>query len=117
MKQILMILNGSAYGSDETFNATRLAVALARRDDAQVTVFLLGDAVTCAVAGQKTPGGYYNLGRMLRSVVRHGGSVACCGSCLESRGLTTDLLVEEAGHSTMQELADWTVHADQVLTF
>ena len=117
MKQILMILNGSAYGSDETFNAIRLAVALARHDKAKVTVFLLGDAVTCAVAGQKTPEGYYNLGRMLKSVVRHGGSIACCGSCLEARGLTADLLIEEAGRSTMQELAEWTVHADQVLTF
>jgi uncharacterized protein involved in oxidation of intracellular sulfur len=113
----LMILNGSAYGSDETFNAIRLAIALARSDDAQVTVFLLGDAVSCAVAGQKTPEGHDNVGRMLTSVVRQGGSVACCGSCLESRGLTADLLLEEVGRSSMQELAEWTIHADQVLTF
>ena len=117
MKQILMILNGSAYGSDETFNAIRLAVALARHDEAKVTVFLLGDAVTCAVAGQKTPDGYYNLGRMLKSVVQHGGSIACCGTCLETRGLTADLLIKEAGRSSMHELAEWTIHADHVLTF
>ena len=51
MKKILLILNGPAYGADETFNAVRLAVALSRRDDAEVKVFLRGDAVTCAVAG------------------------------------------------------------------
>ena len=117
MKQILMILNGSAYGSDETFNAIRLAVALARHDEAKVTFFLLGDAVTCAVAGQKTPDGYYNLGRMLKRVVRHGGSIACCGSCLGARGLTADLLIKEAGPASLQERAEWTIHADQVLTF
>ena len=65
MRKILLILNGPAYGSDETFNAVRLANALVRRGDAEVTMFLMGDAVTCAVAGQKTPDGYYTLDRML----------------------------------------------------
>jgi uncharacterized protein involved in oxidation of intracellular sulfur len=117
MKQILMILNGPAYGSDETFNAIRLAAALAHHEEAQISIFLLGDAVTCAIAGQKTPDGYYNLDRMLRSVVRQGGVVACCGTCLETRGLTADHLIKEATRSTMHELAEWTIHADQVLTF
>ena len=117
MKKILLILNGPAYGADETFNALRLALALSRRDDAEVKVFLMGDAVTCAVAGQKTPDGYYALDRMLKSLVGHGGQVACCGTCLDARGLTEDLLVEEAPRSTMDALAAWTVEADDVLTF
>jgi uncharacterized protein involved in oxidation of intracellular sulfur len=33
VKKILLIVNGPAYGADETFNALRLAVALTRRDD------------------------------------------------------------------------------------
>lgn len=117
MKKILMILNGPAYGADETFNAVRLAVALSRRDDAEVRVFLMGDAVTCAVAGQKTPDGYYTLDRMLKGFVRHGGQIACCGTCLDARGLTEDSLINEAPRSTMEALAAWTVEADEVLTF
>jgi len=117
VKKLLLILNGPAYGADETFNALRLAVALTRRGDVEVTVFLMGDAVTCAIAGQKTPDGYYALDRMLRTVARHGGHVACCGTCLDARGLTKDHLIEEAPRSTMDELAAWTAEADQVLTF
>lgn len=117
MKKILLILNGPAYGADETFNALRLAVALSRRDDADVKVFLMGDAVTCAVAGQKTPDGYYTLDRMLRGLVRHGGQIACCGTCLDARGLTEDNLIDDAPRSSMEELATWTVEADDVLTF
>lgn len=117
MKKILLILNGPAYGADETYNAVRLAVALSRRDDAQIRLFLMGDAVTCAVSGQKTPDGYYTLDRMLKGFVRHGGQIACCGTCLDARGLTTDSLIEEAPRSTMDELAAWTVEADDVLTF
>ncbi len=117
MKKILLIVNGPAYGSDETFNALRLAVALSRRGDADVSVFLMGDAVTCAVAGQKTPDGYYTLDRMLKTFARHGGHIACCGTCLDARGLTKDHLIPEAPRSTMEELAAWTVEADQVLTF
>jgi uncharacterized protein involved in oxidation of intracellular sulfur len=115
--RLLLILNGPAYGSDETFNALRLALALSHRDGVEPRVFLMGDAVTCAVAGQKTPDGYYALDRMLRSFVRHGGSVACCGTCLDARGLIKEHLIDEASRSSMEELADWTVEADKVLTF
>jgi uncharacterized protein involved in oxidation of intracellular sulfur len=117
MRNILLIINGPAYGSDETYNAVRLAVALATRDDTAVQVFLMGDAVTCAVSGQKTPDGYYALDRMLTSFTRKGGDLACCGTCLDARGMTADRLIPQANRSTMDELARWTVDADQVLTF
>lgn len=117
MKKILLIVNGPAYGADETFNALRLAGALTRRDDAKVTVFLMGDGVTCAIAGQRTPDGYYTLDRMLKTFARHGGQLATCGTCLDARGLTKEHLIDEASRSTMEELAAWTVEADQVLTF
>lgn len=117
VKKVLLILNGPAYGSDTTFNAVRLAGALARREDAEVAVFLMGDAVTCAIAGQKTPDGYYTLDRMLKGIARHGGHLACCGTCLDARGLSKEHLIAEASRSTMDELATWTVEADQVLVF
>ena len=117
MTRVLLVLNGPAYGSDETYNALRLAIALADRDDVDPTVFLMGDAVTCAVCGQHTPEGYYQVDRMLRTFSRKGGTVACCGTCLDARGLTPDRLIEQAARSTMAELAAWTVDADRVLTF
>ena len=117
MKKVLIIVNGPAYGSDVTFNALRLATALGRRDDTLVTTFLMGDAVTCAIAGQRTPDGYYTLDRMLRTFARHGGQIACCGTCLDARGLDKERLIREASRSTIDELAAWTVEADRVLTF
>jgi uncharacterized protein involved in oxidation of intracellular sulfur len=115
--KILMIINGPAYGADATYNAVRLAGALAKREDVTVQVFLMGDGVTVAMAGQKTPDGYYKLDRMLSVVTRHGGQVGCCGTCMDARGLTEDMLVELSERSTMDELADWTLAADKVLVF
>ncbi|MGQ1840200.1 DsrE/DsrF/TusD sulfur relay family protein [Kocuria turfanensis] len=117
MKKILLIINGPACGTDEPSNAVRLAVALGKRDDAEVKIFLMGDGATCAVAGRKTPGGYYTLDRMLRSFAHHGGRIGCCGTCRDARGLTEDHLIEEAPRSSMDELATWTLDADQGLTF
>jgi uncharacterized protein involved in oxidation of intracellular sulfur len=114
---ILMIINGSAYGLDPTYNAIRLAASMAKRDGVDVTVFLMGDGVTAAMAGQKTPDGYYKLDRMLGSVTRHGGRLLCCGTCMDARGMTTDLLVPDASRSTMDELGDLTLAADKVLVF
>ena len=42
----------------------------AARDDVEVRVFLLGDAVACAVARQQLPDGHYHLDRMLKGLLR-----------------------------------------------
>ncbi|MFA7324128.1 MAG: DsrE family protein [Candidatus Nanopelagicales bacterium] len=115
--EILIIINGSAYGLDSTFNAIRLAAALVKREDVETTVFLMGDGVTAAMAGQKTPDGYYKLDRMLGTVTRNGGSILCCGTCMDARGITDEMLIEGSTRSTMEALADHTIAADKVLVF
>ena len=101
---ILMIINGSAYGLDSTFNAIRLAGNLAKRDVVDVTVFLMGDGVTAAMTGQKTPDGYYKLDRLLGHVARQGGDILCCGTCMDARGITEEMLIDGAARSTMDAL-------------
>jgi uncharacterized protein involved in oxidation of intracellular sulfur len=56
-RQMLFILNDLPYGSERIFNGLCLADAVAQRGDAEVKVFLMGDAVDAAVAGQKLPDG------------------------------------------------------------
>jgi uncharacterized protein involved in oxidation of intracellular sulfur len=113
----LLILNDPAYGTERSYNGLRLAMSLSKRDDVDVRVFLLGDAVSCAIAGQKTPNGYYNLDTMVRSLTRKGVAVGCCGTCMNARGITDEMLSDGAHHSSMDELTDWTVWADKVVTF
>jgi uncharacterized protein involved in oxidation of intracellular sulfur len=115
--RILLILNDPPYGTERSYNALRLARSLVKREDMEVRVFLMADAVGCAVAGQQTPDGYYNLERMLKPVLRRGGEVACCGSCMDARGLTEKQLADGARRSSLEELTDWTLWADQVVTF
>ena len=85
--------------------------------EAEVTVFLMADAVLCAKAGQKTPDGYYNLERMLRRVLSAKGRVLMCGTCLDARGLAVEEMLEGAARSSMDELAETTLAADKVLVF
>lgn len=114
---VLMIINGSAYGLDSTYNAIRLAGTLSKRAGVEVTVFLMGDGVTAAMADQKTPDGYYKLDRMLSTVVRNDGTILCCGTCIDARGIQETMLIEGAQRSTMEALADATLAADKVLVF
>ena len=114
---ILMIINGAAYGQDAHYNAVRLAASMAKRDEVSPRVFLMSDGVTVAMADQKTPDGYYKLDRMLSVVSRNGGQIGCCGTCMDARGITETMLVEGAARSTMDELTDWTLAADKVLVF
>ena len=111
----LLILNDPPYGTERSFNGLRLAKALAGKG-VEVSVFLMADAVACAKAGQKVPQGYYNLELMVKSAARKG-EVLLCGTCMDARGLTDDELVEGARRSTMDELAERTLAAEQVLVF
>jgi uncharacterized protein involved in oxidation of intracellular sulfur len=113
----LIVLNDAAYGSERSYNGLRLAHALGKREGEQVRVFMLADAVSCAVAGQTTPNGYYNLERMLGAIVRHGAEVGLCGSCMDARGVREDQLIEGTRRSRLEELTDWTLWADKVVTF
>ena len=116
--QHLLILNDPPYGTERSYNALRLAIALPKHDpEAQVTVFLMADAVACAKAGQKTPEGFYNLERMLRRMISAGGRVLLCGTCMDARGLTAEEIIPGAVRSTMDELAQTTIAADKVLVF
>ncbi len=72
-------------------------------------MFLLADAVTCALAGQQTPNGYYNLERMLSATIHAGAQVGLCGTCVDARGIREEQLVKGARRSTLEELTDWTV--------
>lgn len=71
-KTYLFIINDSPYGNERPYNALRLALNMARRPEAGVRIFLVGDGVNCAIAGQKTPDGYYNVERMLKPLARRG---------------------------------------------
>lgn len=117
MSETLFILNDPPYGTERSYNGLRLAGSLAKREDETVRVFLIGDAASCAKGGQKVPQGYYNLELMLRSVVRRGGEIGVCGTCMDARGITDLELAEGCRRSTMDELTDWTQHADRVLVF
>ena len=116
--QHLLILNDPPYGTERSYNALLLAIALPKHDpEAQVAVFLMADAVTCAKAGQKTPEGFYNLERMLGRVMSAGGRVLLSGTCMDARGQTAEEIIAGAVRSTMDELAQTTIIADKVLVF
>jgi uncharacterized protein involved in oxidation of intracellular sulfur len=113
----LLILNDPAYGTERSYNGLRLAMTLLSQEpDAEVTVFLMGDAVTCAKAGQTTPDGYYNLERMLKPITRKG-RLLLCGTCMDARGMTEAEVTDGARRSSMGELTERTAEADKVLVF
>ncbi len=115
--KILVILNDPPYGTERSYNGLRLAGALAKREGIELKVFLFGDAVGCALANQKLPDGYYHLDRMVASVVRHGGEIGCCGTCMDARAFTDDKLVEGARRSSLEDVTEWTIWADKVVSF
>jgi uncharacterized protein involved in oxidation of intracellular sulfur len=70
----LIIINAAPYGTEKAYNAMRIANQLGRdyKNEMEVRIFLMADAVTCELAGQETPNCYYNIERMLKLSVAKG---------------------------------------------
>jgi len=115
--QYLFILNDPPYGTERSYNGLRLAASLAKSEGTSVSVFLMGDAASCAVIGQTTPNGYYNIERMLKLLATKGAPIGVCGSCMDARGIKPEMLANGAHRSSMAELTAWTAAADKVLVF
>lgn len=116
--KILFILNDAPYGSERTYNALRLVMALQKEQpQTEIRIFLVADSVTAVLPVQSTPQGYYNVERMLKAVIAKGGQVKTCGTCSEARGIKNLALLEGVEISTMSQLAQWTVESDKVLVF
>ncbi len=119
MKKILIIIHDAPYGTEKAYNALRMAMMLQKEhgDKVEIFIFLLADAVFCGLPDQKTPDGYYNIERMIKSVIQRGGKVKSCGGCSGARGIDKIPLIEGVKLSNMKEFAQWTVECDKVLTF
>lgn len=78
----LILINDPPYGTERLYNGLRMAHALLKKD-CELTVFLIGDAVSGAKAGQKTPDGFYNAERMVKRVALKG-RVLLCGTCMDA---------------------------------
>ncbi len=119
MQKILIIINDAPYGTEKAYNALRMAMTLQKEhgEMVEIKIFLLADAVFCGLPGQNTPNGYYNIERMLRSVLQKGGEVKSCGGCSQARGIENISFIDGVKLSNMKEFAQWTVECDKVLSF
>ena len=116
--KILFIINDAPYGTEKAYNALRMGMQVQRSDEkAEMRVFLMADAVTAALENQKTAEGYYNIERMLRSILKRGGKVKICSTCAEARGISSLSLIGGTELSTIKELVDWTLDSDKILNF
>jgi len=113
----LFILNEAPYGSERTYNGARLAGSLSKASGAEVSVFLMGDAASCAKDHQKVPEGFYNIQLMLSRIARNGGQLGVCGTCMDARGIAETELFQDARRSTLDALTSWTQWADNVIVF
>jgi len=114
----LIIINEQPYGSEKPYNALRLAMQIQKDNPGEIIwIFLMADAASCSLKNQKTPGGFYNIERMIRSILQNQGEVKICGSCAESRGINKELIIEGTQFSTMAELTKWHMEAEKVISF
>src|SRR4030065_1058716 len=106
--KILILINDAPYGTEKFYNACRLAMTLQKEhSETEVLMFLMADAVTGALVNQNTPHGYYNIERMLKSILSKGGKVKLCSGCIDARGLASLQFIDGCARSNMSDLARW----------
>ena len=50
-------------------------------------------------------------------LARRGAEAGCCGTCWDARAIDDAQLLDGARRSTFEELTDWTLWADKVISF
>ena len=114
----LLVINDAPYGNEKAYNALRLAMTLQKEFPAiELRIFLMADAVFCSLPGSETPNGYYNIERMMKSVINKGGEVKSCGTCAKARGVFDLPIIEGIELSNMIEYTHWVVESDKVINF
>ena len=109
MKKFLFIFTNQPYnGTDNAYNALRLARALKEKGE-EVRIFLMNDAVDLARNSTKKPENYdIDLVEMLK----------VCGSCQTRCGLhVREPYFEAEVKGSMDILSEWVRECDQVMTF
>lgn len=113
---VLLVVTTPPYGSEGPYNAFRLAEALLLRDE-RVEIFLMGDAVHAARAGQDPRGAHASIEAMARELLDKGADILCCGTCCTARGLDADGVTPGIHIATIHDLAASTVRSDKVISF
>ncbi len=117
MQKIVIVAKGAPYGSESLFNSLRLAIALREQEsNLDLRLFLMSDAVTAGLRGQK-PGEGYNIQQMLEILTAQNVPLKLCKTCTDARGISTHPQIDGVEIGTLVELAQWTLSADKVLTF
>jgi uncharacterized protein involved in oxidation of intracellular sulfur len=116
--KVLLLINDAPYGTEKMFTALRLAMSLQKEcEDLMLRIFLITDAVTAALPNQIIPEGYYNIEKMLKSVIRKGAEIKLCRTCIKARGLKELKLIEGTEVSNIKQLSEWVVDSDKIITF
>jgi uncharacterized protein involved in oxidation of intracellular sulfur len=116
MSGTLIVINSSPYGTENAYNALRLAIALLEgHPDVAVRLFLMSDGVLCAVQRQMMPEGVPNIGAMLADAIARGAEVKACVSCVKARGLTFAPLVDGVEVQAITDLAAWVMDSDRTI--
>ena len=113
---VLLVVNTPPYGSEGPYNALRLADALALRNE-RVEIFLMGDGVHSARAGQEPREAHVSLEQILLGLLERGVGVTCCGTCCRARGVREDDLVEGVHVATIHDLAEAVTRCERTLSF
>jgi uncharacterized protein involved in oxidation of intracellular sulfur len=117
--KILVIFNHQPYdGSDIAWNGLRLVETLLKKGE-EVRVFLMNDSVDLAREATKKPDFYeYDLVQMLKELYENGIKLKVCGTCQARCGLNKNQpYFNDNIKGTMDDLANWVIECDKVLTF
>lgn len=94
---------------EKAWNAFRFAIT-AKKQEHDVKVFLMGEAVECEGLTHEK----YNVDEQLNTFVQIGGEILACGTCLKSRQLEGS---DACPLSTMNDCVNMVTWADKTVTF
>jgi len=116
---VLIVFNNEPYdGSDIAWNGLRLAKNLFEKGE-NVRIFLMNDSVDLARDCCKKQESYdHDLVAMLKEMYQAGVELKVCGTCQARCGIyKNEPYFADEIKGTMNDLSNWVLNSDKILTF
>jgi uncharacterized protein involved in oxidation of intracellular sulfur len=116
MKALVIVNDGPLHG-ERCLTGFGLAGALLRTDGTEVSVFLVGAAVVCALAGSKDGGPSADAARAVARLISTGADVRVCAASLSRHGIDDRDILIGVVPGDSSDLAALALEADRLLVF
>jgi sulfur relay (sulfurtransferase) complex TusBCD TusD component (DsrE family) len=116
-KRLLIFLCDSPFHNESVEKVIQISSAAVKKGK-KVNIFLMMDGIYTPLLSQSgAPFNIQSISEQLQNLISKGVKIIACGSCMELRGITEDMIPEKVSAGGLFDLSNMITESDVILNF